>query len=75
MGRFSGVWAERMEWTIKYLAFCNRCPKSRLNVAFITTYAVAAFGSYSGRSRLGVVESFENRVFEIGLDRALSDFW
>jgi len=67
MGRFSGVWAERMEWTIRYRAFCNRCPKSRLNVAFITTYAVAAFGSYSGRSRLGVVESFENRVFEVGL--------
>ena len=56
-----------MEWAIKYLAFCNSRPKTRLNVAFITTYAVAAFGSYGSRSRFGLVKSFENRVFEVGL--------
>ena len=56
-----------MEWTIKYLAFCNSCPKSRLNVVFIATYAVAAFGSYGSRSGLRVIEGFEDRVFEVGL--------
>ena len=67
MGRFSGVWAEIMEWTIRYLAFCNSRPKTRLNVAFIATYAVAAFGSYGSRSGLRVIEGFEDRVFEVGL--------
>jgi len=67
MGRFSGVWAERMQRAMIGLTLSDSCPKSRLNVAFIATYAVAAFGSYGSRSRLGVVESFEDRVFEVGL--------
>jgi len=44
MGRFSGVWAERMEWTIKYLAFCNQCPKTALKAVLCATNAVGAHG-------------------------------